>query len=379
MRFQILKRQGAARLGRLETDHGVIETPCFMPVGTHGIVKGLTQDQLREAGASIMLCNLYHLALRPGIDVIEELGGLHAFTGWDGPLITDSGGYQVFSLADRRQILDSGVTFRSHLDGSKLELTPAGVVSMQERLGVDIAMVLDECPPWPVSEAEAAESLRRTTAWARQARAASRSASTALFGIVQGSFYPQLREQALADLAELDFEGYALGGVSVGEGTDLHRETVRQWGPCLPEDKPHYLMGVGTPEDILHAVRHGIDLFDCVLPARNARHGNVFTRKGLLRIRNARFRNDGRPLEEGCDCAACANTSRALAHHLIRGGHPSGAALLTLHNLRFYLDFMADLRQSLASGSLDDSAAAWGLKGTLSGGVSRISETVRYP
>ncbi len=379
MRFEVLQRRGAARRGRLETDHGVIETPCFMPVGTYGIVKGLTQDHLRDAGASIMLSNLYHLALRPGIDVIESLGGLHAFTGWHGPLITDSGGYQVFSLSEWRDVHDGGVRFRSHLDGSLLELTPQGVVEMQERLGVDIAMVLDECPPWPVSEEVAAESLQRTTEWARLARQAWRRDSTALFGIVQGSFYPALRERALSDLVEMDFPGYALGGVSVGEGTELHRETVRRWGPEMPEEKPRYLMGVGTPADILHAVRHGIDLFDCVLPARNARHGNVFTRRGMLRIKNARFRTDGRPLEEGCRCPTCAGTSRAFAHHLIRGGHPSGAALLTLHNLRFYLDFMADLRQSLASGSLDDSAAAWGLEGTLSGGESRNPEALRTP
>jgi queuine tRNA-ribosyltransferase len=328
-----------------------------MPVATQGAVKGLTVDDLEQAGASIMLANLYHLALRPGIDSIEELGGVHAGSGWRRPILTDSGGYQVFSLSTLRAVDDEGVRFRSHLDGSPLSLTPASVVGLQERMGVDIAMMLDECPPWPVSEEEAEAALRRTNLWARKAREASRSSATALFGIAQGSFYPRLREIAIKELIELDFEGYALGGVSVGEGTDLSRSTVERFAPLLPPGRPRYLMGVGTPADILHAVRSGIDLFDCVLPTRNARHGVAFIRGAVLRIKNARFRDDPRPLDEECECPACRTASRAFIHHLVRSRHQTGAALVTLHNVRFYLDFMADLRQALASGSSFDSVA----------------------
>jgi len=304
-----------------------------------------------------MLSNLYHLALRPGIETIEQLGGLHAFCGWHGPILTDSGGYQVFSLADRRRIDDDGVSFRSHLDGALLRLTPEGVVEMQERLGVDIAMMLDECPPWPVSEDEAAASLDRTLGWARRARRRSSGGRTALFGIVQGSFYPALRERAAREMTELDFDGYALGGVSVGEASEIGRRAVAEFAPSLPADRPRYLMGVGTPDDMLHAVRSGIDLFDCVLPARHARHGVAFTRGGDLKLKNSRFRSDGRPLEESCGCAACTGASRAFIHHLIRSGHHTGMVLLTVHNIRFYLDFMEDVRQALASASLVDSVA----------------------
>ena len=360
MRFDILATEGPARLGRITTEHGTIDTPCFMPVGTHGAVKGLTGEQLAEAGASVMLANLYHLALRPGIDVVERLGGLHTFSGWRRPILTDSGGYQIFSLASLRSVDDDGVSFRSHLDGEALRLTPAGVVSMQARLGVDIAMMLDECPPWPVSEQQAGQAMDRTILWARKAREAQEalcSKATALFGIVQGSFYPRLRERAVTELSSLDFDGYALGGVSVGEAKELGRGTVETFAGALPGDKPRYLMGVGTPADILHAVLHGVDLFDCVLPSRNARHGVAFTRGGPLRLKNARFRDDERPLDEDCPCPACRQVSRAFVHHLIRGTHPTGAVFVTLHNMRFYLDFMARLRQALASASLVDSAA----------------------
>ncbi len=356
MQFSVLATDGSARLGRITTGHGTIDTPCFMPVGTHGAVKGLTGEQLAEAGASVMLANLYHLALRPGIDLVEGLGALHSFTGWHRPILTDSGGYQVFSLASLCSVDRDGVSFRSHLDGEALRLPPAGVVSMQERLGVDIAMMLDECPPWPVAEEVAAEALDRTVRWARKAREAQSTDRTALFGIVQGSFYPRLREHAIEELASLDFDGYALGGVSVGESKELGRGTVERFASALPSGKPRYLMGVGTPADILHAVLHGIDLFDCVLPSRNARHGVAFTNQGTLRLKNARFRDDDRPLAEACPCPACRQVSRAFIHHLIRGGHPTGAVFVTLHNMRFYLDFMAHLRQALASASLVGSA-----------------------
>jgi queuine tRNA-ribosyltransferase len=363
--FAVLATRGAARLGRLATAHGVVETPAFMPVGTLGAVKGVAPQELAAAGASIMLSNLYHLALRPGIDVVEGLGGLHPFSGWAGPLLTDSGGFQVFSLGALRRVDDGGVTFRSHLDGSPLRFTPENVVAMQRRLGVDIAMMLDECPPWPVEHGQAEASWRRTLAWARQAREAweatasaggngARGAGRLLFGIVQGSVYRDLRERAAADLAGLGFDGCAIGGVSVGEPESERRAVVAWTAAALPAEKPRYLMGVGTPLDILHAVRCGVDLFDCVLPTRNARHGVLFTREGVLKIKNARFRQDPRPLDPECGCPACTRTSRAFLHHLVRAGELTGAVLATLHNLRFYLDFMAELRQAIKLGTLTE-------------------------
>jgi queuine tRNA-ribosyltransferase len=337
----------------------VVETPAFMPVGTLGAVKGVTPQELEGAGASVMLANLYHLALRPGIDTIEKLGGLHAFTGWRRPILTDSGGFQVFSLGGLRTVDAGGVTFRSHLDGSPLRFTPEAVVDHQRRMGVDIAMVLDECPPWPVERAAAAASWERTLAWARTAREAwsRREGAGGLFGIVQGSSDLDLRARAAADLAALDFDGYAIGGVSVGEPEADRRAVVESTAPALPAGKPRYLMGVGYPADILHAVRQGVDLFDCVLPARNARHGVLFTRQGVIRIKNARYRDDDRPLDSECGCPACARASRAFLHHLTRSGELTAPVLATLHNLRFYLDFMADLRQAIQLGTLTDLAS----------------------
>jgi queuine tRNA-ribosyltransferase len=353
--FVLEAADGDARCGRLLTPHGAVETPAFMPVGTLGAVKGVVPSALVEAGAQILLANLYHLSLRPGIDTIEGLGGLHSFTGWEGPLLTDSGGYQVLSLAALRRIDDGGVTFRSHLDGSPQRFTPAGVVEAQGRLGVDVAMVLDECPPWPVSREEADAALARTLAWARQAREAwerGRGRAGGLFGIVQGSVFRDLRERAATEIAGLGFDGCAIGGVSVGE-TPADRRRVVEWtAPALPPGKPRYLMGVGYPEDILHAVRSGVDLFDCVLPARNARHGVLFTRRGALKIKNARFRDDPLPPDPECRCPACRHHSRAFLHHLQRAGELTGAVLATLHNLTYYLDFMGELRQAIRSGSL---------------------------
>lgn len=355
--FEVRATQGLARCGRLRLPHGTVETPNFMPVGTLGAVKGLPPADLADAGASIMLANLYHLSLRPGVDEIEELGGLHAFTGWSGPILTDSGGFQVFSLANLRAVDDEGVRFRSHLDGSELSLTPASVVESQVRLGVDIAMVLDECPPWPVSQEEAASSLERTQRWAQRSREAWPGGQQNLFGILQGSVYPELRERAVRGLVDLDFDGYAIGGVSVGEPKDLRRRVVEAIAPALPSSKPRYLMGLGTPLDIAHAVAHGTDLFDCVLPSRNARHGVLFTRKGPLRIKNSRFRGDPRPIDEECECPACRTVSRAFLRHLIRCGELTGAVLATQHNIRFYLDFVAHLREAIASGSLSEVTA----------------------
>jgi queuine tRNA-ribosyltransferase len=330
-----------------------------MPVGTLGAVKGIAPDRLEECGASIMLANLYHLALRPGVEIIEKLGGLHGFSGWNGPILTDSGGYQVFSLARRRSLDDEGVTFRSHVDGDLIRFTPRGVVEMQERMGVDIAMMLDECPPWPVSHEEASESLGRTFKWARSAREAWRGETGALFGIVQGSGFEDLRRRAAEDLVELDFDGYAIGGVSVGEPTAELRRIVEVTAPMLPAEKPRYLMGVGTPLDLLHSVAAGADLFDCVLPSRNARHGVLFTRAGIVRIKNAAHREDERPLDTECSCPCCRRVSRAFLHHLFRTGEITAKVLATLHNLRFYLDFVSDLREAVASGSLDEFALAF--------------------
>ncbi|MEM6705382.1 MAG: tRNA guanosine(34) transglycosylase Tgt [Acidobacteriota bacterium] len=360
MHFEVLATDGPARRGRLTTAHGVIETPCFMPVGTLGAVKGLGPHALGSLGAQVMLSNLYHLAIRPGVDAIESFGGLHQWIGWQGPIFTDSGGYQVFSLAELRKVDEDGVTFKSHHDGAMVRFTPESVTAMQRQLGVDFSMMLDECPPWPVTEAEAKESLERTQRWAERAaedHARHRRRDVNLFGIVQGSFYSALRQQAVEQLCELDFDGYAIGGVSVGEAKTLGRDVVRQIASELPEDKPRYLMGLGTPEDLAHAVQCGVDMFDCVLPTRSARHGLLFTRKGQLRIKNARFRDDLRPIDEDCGCTACRTVSRSFMHHLFRCGEITGKVLATECNLRFFLDFMGDLRKALQSQNLAETAS----------------------
>lgn len=334
-----------------------------MSVGTLGAVKGLTAPALEAVGAQILLCNLYHLSLRPGVELIEELGGLHGFVGWDRPILTDSGGFQVWSLAHRRKVDDEGVTFRSHVDGDRIRFTPEDVVDRQRRLGVDVAMVLDECPPWPVEASEAERSWRRTLDWARRSVEAREKGSgggtggpAGLFGIVQGSSYRDLRERAAEELAALPFDGFAIGGVSVGEPDDERREVVEWTAPALPEDKPRYLMGVGYPEDIRHAVAQGVDLFDCVLPARNARHGYLFTRRGVLKIKNAPYLDDPRPIDPECGCPACTRASRAFVHHLMRTDELTGSVYGTLHNLAHYLDFMRDLRQAIKLGKLSDTS-----------------------
>lgn len=367
--FEVLARDGRARRGRLTTPHGTIETPAFMPVGTLGAVKGLSPGALEELGAEVMLANLYHLALRPGVAAVERLGGIHQFTGWRRPILTDSGGYQVFSLAARARVTGRGVTFRSHVDGAEVELTPEGVVAMQAAIGVDVAMVLDECPPWPISADEAERSWRRTLGWAERSLEAlgpARGGSSQgggwrglLFGIVQGSAFRELRERAAAELAGLSvgglgFDGYAIGGVSVGEPEAERRQVVEWAAAALPDDRPRYLMGVGYPDDLAHAVSAGVDLFDCVLPARNARHGHLFTREGVIKLKNARWREDPRPPDAACRCPTCSSASRAFLHHLVRCGEITGAVLATVHNVAYFLDFMADLRQAIASGRLAD-------------------------
>jgi len=334
-------------------------------------VKSLTPRDLIEMNAQIILANTYHLWMRPGKETIVEAGGLHRFMAWQRPILTDSGGFQVFSLGHLVTLDDGGVTFRNHLDGSPLRFTPEGVVEMQARLGVDVAMMLDECPPWPVERAAAAAAWERTLGWARRARGAAADREAAggrgwaggLFGIVQGSVFRDLRERAAAELAELDFAGYAIGGVSVGEPGDLRRAVVEWTAPALPAGRPRYLMGVGYPEDILHAVLAGVDLFDCVLPSRNARHGVLFTRGGMLKIKQAAFRDDPLPPDPRCGCPVCGGgLSRAFLHHLARAGELTAAVLATLHNLRFYLDFMAALRQAIELGALTELAAEFALR-----------------
>ena len=349
--FELLGRDGRARRGRLTTPHGVIETPAFAPVGTLGAVKGVAPDRLEELGAHLMLSNLYHLALRPGIDTIVELGGVHRLTGWSGPILTDSGGFQVFSLAKLRSIDAQGVTFRSHIDGSELRFTPEWVARAQAGMGVDLAMMLDECPPWPIEKGQAAEALDRTLGWAERGRSAWEG-DGGFFGIVQGGTFEDLRLRAVETLAGLDFDGYAIGGVSVGEPLEHRRRVVEWTAPALPDEAPRYLMGVGTPQDIFHAVSAGVDLFDCVMPSRNARHGQLFTRDGVIRIKNAVHKVDPRPVDEGCGCPACRRVSRAFLHHLYRTGEVTGPVLGTLHNLRFYLDFMGELREATSAGNL---------------------------
>ncbi len=349
--FEVLARDGLARRGRLTTPHGVIETPAFAPVGTLGAVKGVPPDRLEDLGAHLMLSNLYHLALRPGIDAIVELGGIHALTGWAKPILTDSGGFQVFSLARLRSVDRDGVVFRSHLDGSEVRFTPEWVAQAQARMGVDLAMMLDECPPWPLEHAEVSAALDRTLAWAARGREAWEGAG-GYFGIVQGGTFEDLRGRAVEELEALDFDGYAIGGVSVGEPLEDRRRVVEWAAPALPGEKPRYLMGVGTPADLLHAVGQGVDLFDCVMPSRNARHGHLFTRQGVVRIKNAVHKAATGPVDDGCDCPACRRVSRAFLHHLYRSGEITGPVLGTLHNLRFYLDFMGELREATSAGNL---------------------------
>ena len=361
LRFRVERRDGLARLGRLGTPHGEVETPAFMPVGTLGAVKGMGHDRLLASGAQILMTNLFHLLERVGAERIAGLGGLHDFIGWDGPLAMDSGGYQVFSLAGLRRVSDRGVTFQSPHDGSRVELTPERVVEVQDLMGVDLAMVLDECPPWPVEHEAAADALRRTTRWARRSlerRGAAGPGAAGLFGIVQGSFFEDLRLRSVADLAALPFDGYAIGGVSVGEDRELGRQAVSWVAPALPGDRPRYLMGLGTPEDMLHAVRLGVDLFDCVLPSRNARHGTLFSSTGIVRIKKARYREDSGPVDPACGCRVCRRHSRAFLHHLFRCGEITGKVLATEHNVSFYLDFMAELRRAIAGGELAAFAAA---------------------
>jgi len=348
-RFDLLQTDthSLARRGRIVTPHGEITTPAFAPVGTQATVKALDPRDLDELGAELILSNTYHLYLRPGADVVAEMGGLHNFMGWSGPILTDSGGFQVFSLAAKRKISDEGVEFRSHIDGSRHLFTPEMVVCVQEELGADIVMVLDECAE-PDDRAYNEQALARTHAWAERCRAAQTRSDQALFGIVQGGVFADLRQQSAEFLAGLDFPGYAIGGLSVGESKTQMHAMLDVTTPLLPAEKPRYLMGVGAPEDLLEAVARGVDMFDCVLPTRLARNAALFTRQGRLNIRNAKFERDPAPIEVGCACYACRHFSRAYLRHLFKAGEILGARLATMHNVHFLLQLMRDIRAAIA-------------------------------
>ncbi|MDR2625664.1 MAG: tRNA guanosine(34) transglycosylase Tgt [Zoogloeaceae bacterium] len=352
MRFELLAADGFARRGLLTLCHGAVETPAFMPVGTYGTVKAMMPRDLAATGAQICLGNTFHLWLRPGVEVLRRFGGLHAFMGWERPILTDSGGFQVFSLGGMRKISAEGVKFSSPIDGAKLFLTPELSMDIQRALNSDIAMIFDECTPYPASFETTAQSMRLSLDWARRSRARHDQLENpnALFGIVQGGMHEELRAESLAGLNDIGFDGMAIGGLSVGEPKEDMARVLAYVAPRLPVEKPRYLMGVGTPEDLVAAVGQGIDLFDCVLPTRNARNGHLFTRYGDVRIKNAAHRQDARPLEEGCTCYACRNFSRAYLHHLFRAGEILGAMLNTVHNLHYYQTLMAEMRAAIDAG-----------------------------
>jgi queuine tRNA-ribosyltransferase len=358
LQFDVLKTEGHARRGRLSLNHGVVETPVFMPVGTYGTVKGVLPASLEAMGAQIILGNTFHLWLRPGVDVLQQFGGLHRFEGWQRPILTDSGGFQVWSLGDMRKISEEGVKFASPVNGDKLLLTPEVSMQIQRALNSDIVMQFDECTPYETkgritTEREARVSMELSLRWARRSKDEfDRLANpNALFGIVQGGMFEHLREESLAGLVELDLPGYAIGGVSVGEPKEDMRRIVAHTPQRLPAAKPRYLMGVGTPEDLVDGVGHGVDLFDCVMPTRNARNGHLFTRFGDLRLRNARFRSDERPIDDSCACHTCANFSRAYLHHLDRCNEMLGPMLASIHNLHYYVNLMREVREALDAGA----------------------------
>jgi queuine tRNA-ribosyltransferase len=356
--FTLLARDGAARRGRMATAHGTVETPAFMPLGTAGTVKAMRPEDVAATGAEIILGNTYHLMLRPGAERVAALGGLHRFMNWPKPILTDSGGFQVMSLAKLRKIDERGVAFRSHLDGTLYELSPERAIEIQHLLDADVTMVLDECTPFPVEEGEAERSMELSMRWAERCkRAFAPRPGYGLFGIVQGSVYPGLRQRSAAALRAIGFDGYAVGGLAVGEGQGSMFAVLDETVPALPEDRPRYLMGVGKPADIIGAVMRGIDLFDCVLPTRSGRTAQAFTRRGTVNLRNARHMDDPRPLDERCACAACREYTRAYLHHLVRAGEILASMLLTAHNLHYYADLMRDLRTAIEAGTLEDVAA----------------------
>jgi queuine tRNA-ribosyltransferase len=354
MKFELDKTHGRARRGRMKFARGTVETPAFMPVGTLGTVKGMTPEEVKETGAEICLGNTFHLMLRPGTSIIQQHGDLHDFMNWDKPILTDSGGFQVFSLGELRKITEEGVTFRSPINGEKILLTPEKSMQVQRELGSDIVMIFDECTPYPATQAEARQSMELSLRWAERSKKAHEGNDAALFGIIQGGMYEELRDISLNGLTEIGFDGYAIGGLSVGEPKEDMMRILEHTTPQMPVEKPRYLMGVGKPEDLVEAVRRGVDMFDCVMPTRNARNGHLFISTGVVKIRNAVHRTDTGPLDPDCDCYTCKNYSRAYLHHLDRTNEILGARLNTIHNLRFYQRVMSDMRHALDEGTFDE-------------------------
>ena len=357
MKFEVVATDGKARRGQMVFERGVVDTPAFMPVGTYGTVKGMTPEELEATGAQICLGNTFHLMLRPGTDIIKLHGDLHDFMHWHKPILTDSGGFQVFSLGELRKITEEGVLFRSPLNGEKIMLTPERSMEVQQALGSDIVMIFDECTPYPATEQQAKKSMELSLRWAARSKAAHGDNPSALFGIIQGGMYPGLRDVSLQGLEEIGFDGYAIGGLSVGEPKEDMINILNHTTDKMPAGKPRYLMGVGKPEDIVEAVRRGIDMFDCVMPTRNARNGHLFVSDGVVKIRNAKHKADPSPLDKNCDCYTCKNYSRAYLHHLDRCNEIQGARLNTIHNLHFYQKLMQGLREAIAAGNLDQFVA----------------------
>jgi queuine tRNA-ribosyltransferase len=354
MKFDLLAQDGHARRGRLTFDRGTVETPAFMPVGTYGSVKSMTPEEVSATGAEIILGNTFHLMLRPGTEIIAAHGDLHDFMRWQGPILTDSGGFQVFSLGDLRKITEQGVHFRSPVNGNKVFLGPEESMAVQRALGSDIVMIFDECTPYPADEKTAAESMQLSLRWAKRSKEAHTDNKSALFGIVQGGMHEELRAESLAGLTDIGFDGYAIGGLSVGEPKEDMLRILTYLAGRMPADKPHYLMGVGRPEDLVEAVMLGVDMFDCVMPTRNARNGHLFVHHGVIKIRNSRFKNDTGPLDPLCDCYTCQNYSRAYLHHLDRTGEMLGPRLNTIHNLHYYQTLMRGLRQAIETATLPE-------------------------
>lgn len=359
MQYELIHTDGLARRGRLTFPRGIVDTPAFMPVGTYGTVKSLSTEEVSATGAQIILGNTFHLMLRPGTDIIKQHGDLHDFMHWQGPILTDSGGFQVFSLSDMRKLNEDGVTFRSPVNGDKVFLNPEISMQVQGDLGSDIVMCFDECTPYPATFSEAQQSMQLSLRWAKRSRHAHADSSAALFGIIQGGMHLDLREQSLQGLTAIGFDGYAIGGLSVGEPKQEMFQVMEHLAPNMPSDKPRYLMGVGTPADIVQSVALGVDMFDCVLPTRNARNGYLFTSEGVLRIRNSANKRSTEPLDPACDCVTCRNYSRAYIHHLDRCNEILGARLKTIHNLHFYQGFMKDLRQAIETGTFHAFKQKW--------------------
>ncbi|MCP3673077.1 MAG: tRNA guanosine(34) transglycosylase Tgt [Gammaproteobacteria bacterium] len=354
MKFKKIAEDGLARRGQLQFERGTVETPAFMPVGTYGTVKAMTPEELKAVGAEIILGNTFHLMLRPGTDIIQKHGDLHDFMHWSGPILTDSGGFQVFSLGSMRKITEEGVHFRSPIDGSKIFMDPELSMKVQRELGSDIVMIFDECTPYPATTDEAEVSMKLSLRWAQRSKDAHGDNSNALFGIVQGGMYEDLRQQSLDGLVDIGFDGYAIGGLSVGEPKNDMKRVLSFLAPKMPEDKPRYLMGVGRPEDLVEGVRRGVDMFDCVMPTRNARNAHLFTTEGVVRMKNSPHKEDTLPVSEHCDCYTCSNYSRAYLHHLFKCNEILGSRLATIHNLHYYQFLMAGLRAAIEQGTLSD-------------------------